>query len=93
MIYLFHKSLTPRTLYFGLRTDSTDFMTGAFLLIISVLLLILVISLLFLFLFCFVSVWQMKLANRQLSEPRKYSLAYCIVSHRVRLVLTVITVQ
>jgi len=55
------------------------------------LLLILFVSLLFLF--CFVSVWQIKLANRQLSESRKHSLAYCIVSHRVRLVLTVITMQ
>jgi len=62
--YLFHKSF-PHKLPSSLRTDSTDFTTGPFLLSISVLCFSF-----FVILFCLVSVRQTKLATRQLLDAR-----------------------
>jgi len=60
---------------FHFRTDSTDFLTGPFLLSSSVF-----VSSFFITLFLFGSVRQIKLAVRQLLGARKYSVSYRIVA-------------
>ena len=62
----------------GARTDSTDFMTGPFLLSISVVFSFFIILFRF-----FGSVRRIELATRQLLGACKYSVSYRIVLHRI----------
>ena len=80
---LFHSRLKPTSfrnpsnhrLSSGLRADSADFMTGPFLLSISVF-----VTVFFHYSFCFLgSVRELKLATCQLLDARKYNLSYRIV--------------
>jgi len=66
--------------YSGLRTDSTDFMTGPVRLSVAVFVFSFFIKST-LFVFCFGSMWQIKLATRQLLGARKYSVAHRIASY------------